>query len=59
MHQYFDGYRLTPTGVTTLDNHKIKQRLGFSDVQQLAAPAAGARAAVARTTTSSNDCDDN
>lgn len=58
-HQYFDGYRLTPKGLTSLDNHAIKQRLGFSDTQQFAAPAAAARAAVVRaaSSNSSNDCD--
>lgn len=32
-HQYFDGYRVDEDGVTWLNNHAIKRRLGFSDVQ--------------------------
>lgn len=57
-HQYFDGYRLTPAGVTLLENHRIKQRLGFSDVQQFpaAATAAATRAAAVQTT-AAEDCD--
>lgn len=31
--QYFDKYRLDASGVTRVDNHSIKHKLGFSDVQ--------------------------
>jgi hypothetical protein len=31
--QYFDTYILTRTGVTTANNHDVKSKLGFADVQ--------------------------
>ena len=31
--QYFDTYVLAPSGVTMKDNHAVKAKLGFSDVQ--------------------------
>lgn len=48
-HQYFDGYRLTPSGVTTLDNQRIKERLGFAGVQSFSGASLAATRAVART----------
>ena len=55
-HQYFDGYRVEATGVTRLMNHKLKQRLGFSDVQ----PFTAASVATAREVSAAmgpEDCD--
>ena len=54
--QYFDGYRLTPGGVTLLDNGRIERRLGFSDVQQFPASTTAARATATRSV-SGEDCD--
>ncbi|HYS11386.1 MAG TPA: hypothetical protein VEP66_21800 [Myxococcales bacterium] len=56
-HQYFDGYHLDSRGVTPLVNHEIKQRLGFSDVQPLAAPLTAAAARVESAAMGSEDCD--
>lgn len=55
-HQYFDGYRVDEDGVTRLNNHAIKQRLGFSDVQSFP----GTSAATARAVSAAmgpEDCD--
>jgi len=54
--QYFDTYRLDANGVTMKPNHSVKQKLGFSDVQQFA-PATAAIAASVRATVSPEDCD--
>jgi L-ascorbate metabolism protein UlaG (beta-lactamase superfamily) len=55
-HQYFDGYRLTTKGVTTLDNLEIKQRLGFAPSKSFSSSTVAAIRAVARTV-SGEDCD--
>jgi L-ascorbate metabolism protein UlaG (beta-lactamase superfamily) len=54
--QYFDTYRLDAKGVTMTPNHSVKQKLGFSDVQQFV-PATAAAVAAAVTTVSPEDCD--
>jgi hypothetical protein len=54
--QYFDTYRLDANGVTMKPNHSVKQKLGFSDVQQFA-PATAAVAAAVQATVSPEDCD--
>ncbi len=56
-HQYFDGYRLTPDGVSPLDNTAVKQRLGFAPTKNFSASTTAAVRAVARTV-SGEDCDD-
>jgi hypothetical protein len=38
--QYMDAFRLDVSGVTPVPNHAVKQKLGFSDVQEFAASAA-------------------
>ena len=55
-HQYFDGYRLTVNGVSTIDNQRIKQKLGFAGAQPFSAARMAATRAVARTV-SGEDCD--
>ncbi len=55
-HQYFDGYRLTTRGVTTLDNLDVKQRLGFAPSKSFSSSTVAAIRAVARTV-SGEDCD--
>ncbi len=55
-HQYFDGYRLTTKGVSTLDNQQIKQRLGFAPVKAFSEATVAATRAVARTVSGEN-CD--
>jgi len=54
--QYFDTYRLTPRGVSMQDNHRLKQRLGFSDVQAFPAAALKVTSQVS-TTVSGEDCE--
>jgi hypothetical protein len=53
--QYFDGYRLTASGVMPMTNHELKQRLGFADVQPFSASLMKAVERVASTTTG-DDC---
>jgi len=55
-HQYFDGYRLTPAGVATLDNPRIKQKLGFAGAQSFSGARLAATRAVTRTVPGEN-CD--
>ncbi|MCA1829101.1 MAG: MBL fold metallo-hydrolase [Myxococcales bacterium] len=54
--QYFDTYRIDVNGISMTPNHSVKQKLGFSDVQQFA-PATAALAASVSTTVSPEDCD--
>ncbi|HEX9602253.1 MAG TPA: hypothetical protein VF973_00790 [Myxococcales bacterium] len=54
--QYFDTYRLDANGVTMKPNQSVKQKLGFSDVQQFPAATAALAAAV-QATVSPEDCD--
>jgi hypothetical protein len=53
-HQYFDGYRLTPDGITAIDNAQIKQKLGFAGAQPFSAARVAATRAVARTVSGEN-----
>jgi hypothetical protein len=54
--QYFDTYRLDSTGVTMKVNHSVKQKLGFSDVQNFT-PATAAVARAVSATVGPEDCD--
>ena len=54
--QYFDTYQLDSSGVTMKPNHSVKQKLGFTDVQQFA-PATNALVRAVSATVAPEDCD--
>ncbi len=53
--QYFDTYRLDASGITKVPNHDVKQKLGFTDVQQFPAATTALGAAV-RAAVEPEDC---
>ena len=54
--QYFDGYRLDAERRDATDNHDLKQRLGFSDVQPFT-PVSAATARAVSAAIGPQDCD--
>ncbi len=57
-NQYFDGYRLTASGVTRINNHRMKRALGFSDTQPFDTAMMDAVTRVA-STAYGDDCGEN